>query len=404
LTNFQKIQSSSWSKLKNPFDAGILYVLLVLLVALVVRLIMLGVYLPDEVLDHGGGDAWDYWRLSSEPFSYARYLIRGPLFPETIEWIRFVWDAPIAVIVFNIGISTLTAGGVILLAARSGLTSKFQLAAGLLFAIDPVSSFYATTALSDSLFTFLVVCSGIALLSGRTVLAGLLTGVFGLVRPIGDTFFLFMWSGSWRRYAIVGLIAVVPTLLWSAHNYITWEVYQPSSSSAYNLAIIKTPNVIRNHTGESYESAVARMIEQIEKEQATPNPERTTNYAYLDVTDSAVLSSMVKVSIRETIKRPKGFSISIVKGAYVSLVRSPVGSIAVVPLTLAVIALAVSGLVSIRKRNEPSLYLGGTIVLVIAINAIIFGSGDARMRMPITPHLIILAIFGFQFYAKRLRS
>ena len=72
-------------------------------------------------------------------------------------------------------------------------------------------------------------------------------------------------------------------------------------------------------------------------------------------------------------------------------------------LTLAILGLAVAGWLSIRKRTEPAIYLGGTVALVIAINIIIFGSGNARMRMPITPHLIILAIFGFQYYAARLR-
>jgi hypothetical protein len=415
-TNFQSIRSISWPKLGNPFDPRIRYVLLVLLAALAIRLIVLGVYLPsDDVLGHGGGDAGAYWRLSSEPFSSPEYLLRGPLFPETVEWIRFFWDVPIAVVVFNIGISTLTVGGIILLAARSGLSSKYQLAAGLGIAFDPVSAFYATTGLSDSLFTFLVVCSGIALLSGRTVLAGLLAGGFGLVKPIGQLFFIFMWSGNWRRYAIVGAIALGPTLIWSAHNYVTWNVYQPSSSSAYNLAMIKTPRVIvENDAGETYESALASVIKQIEQERAIPNLERTTSYPlrpyiYLRETDSAVLSAMIRVSISETIKRPKGFVISSVKGAYATTILSPVGSglgalVLTAALTLAILGLAVAGWLSIRKRTEPAIYLGGTVALVIAINIIIFGSGNARMRMPITPHLIILAIFGFQYYAARLRQ
>ena len=402
-----KIRPYLSSELGTIFGSKIRNILIVLVVALTARLLVLVAYLPDDVLGAGGGDAVTYWQLSSEPFSHPGYLLRTPLYPKVIELIRIAWDSPTALVVFNIGISSATAVTTMLLAARSGLTSRYQMAAGLIVAIDPVTAFYSATALADPLFAFLIVLSGVMVLSGRSILAGLLVGGAGMVKPISVMLFVVMWSGKWRRYLIVSAIAITPLLLWSTHNYVTWNVFQPSSAGAYNLAFIRTPLIIREDTGESYESAVSSIIRQIEQEQPTQHPDRTTQYSYLDVTDSAVLSSMVSVSVREWIKRPKGFAISTLKGAYATLVRSPIGSVFgtfISVATLVLLGFAALGIMEIRRRTDLAILLGGTIAYFLIINIFVFGSGDARMRIPITPYLATLALLGIQVWAGRSRQ
>ncbi|MCH8309759.1 MAG: hypothetical protein IIB17_04595 [Chloroflexi bacterium] len=129
--------------------------------------------------------------------------------------------------------------------------------------------------------------------------------------------------------------------------------------------------------------------------------------SYLDVTDSAVLSSMVSVSVREWIKRPKGFAISTLKGAYATLVRSPIGSVFgtfISVATLVLLGFAALGIMEIRRRTDLAILLGGTIAYFLIINIFVFGSGDARMRIPITPYLATLALLGIQVWAGRSRQ
>jgi hypothetical protein len=116
---------------------------------------------------------------------------------------------------------------------------------------------------------------------------------------------------------------------------------------------------------------------------------------------------MISVSIHEWIKHPKGFVVSTIKGAYTTTIRTPIGSAPAAitgAATLMLFGLAVGGILLIRKRKDMAIFLGGTIGYLLVTNIFAFGGGDARMRIPITPHVVILALFCVEAYTGRLRN
>lgn len=126
--------------------------------------------------------------------------------------------------------------------------------AAIVFALEPVRIFLASSFLTDSLFCVLFLASLIMLERGRVSLpaatiAGVLLGFAILVRPIAQflpfvyvAYIIFFWqSQRMRRVAcvIVGVIVVVSP--WMYRNQVLFGSWNISSVGAANLALYNSP-------------------------------------------------------------------------------------------------------------------------------------------------------------------
>lgn len=126
--------------------------------------------------------------------------------------------------------------------------------AAIVFALEPVRIFLASSLLTDSLFCVLFLASLIALERGRVSLlaatiAGVLLGLAILVRPIAQflpfvyvAYIIFLWQPQrMQRVAcvIVGVIVVVSP--WMYRNQVLFGSWNISSVGAANLALYNSP-------------------------------------------------------------------------------------------------------------------------------------------------------------------
>lgn len=150
--------------------------------------------------------------------------------------------------------------------------------AGILYALDPISTFWALSVLSETAFAFFVVLSLYFITrwfetSGLpwSVFAGLAAGISSLVRPIGLILLPlwcgivmlrhcrrkkpFLWSATIRGsvvFALAGAIVVVP---WAYRNYALWGVFNVSSVTIYNLGTWQAAGVLAEVEGVTLEEA-----------------------------------------------------------------------------------------------------------------------------------------------------
>lgn len=183
----------------------------VLLLALMLRFIAL-IFLfdhelmPDEQDFLGIADSISHEHAFRSPFSGYHHA-RGPVYPCLLAAAVF----PATARILQCLIDSATAGLLMLLAARLGLSRRAQLLAGTLWAINPYAIYFSQLYLSETLFCFLLVAS---LLTESPVLLGLLA----LTRSIGaGTAALLLWRRP--RALFVFALVLYP---WILRNITVW--------------------------------------------------------------------------------------------------------------------------------------------------------------------------------------
>ena len=142
---------------------------------------------------------------------------------------RAVWDSPAAVVLGQVLLGGLTAGLVVGVVFAFAGSRRGALTAGLLWALHPGVVAYDATVMSDGLFSFAVALTFFLAARARTgrafLLAAAVAGLAALIRPFGvlmvvpvAVLALARADRRWRTTAAVCVVAVLPTVAWSARN------------------------------------------------------------------------------------------------------------------------------------------------------------------------------------------
>ncbi len=162
----------------------------------------------------------DYWATSKDDiYSYG---IRTPGYPLLIA--LFHWAGPADYLIPN----ALALFGIILIFQR--LAQHFELRhhqwAPVLFLLTPGMIAVATVPLSETVFVFFVIAALIALFFGRHVISGLCLSAATLCRPAGMFLFIIfaawlIWKKkSWRAIILFIFCANLFQGLWTGRNYL----------------------------------------------------------------------------------------------------------------------------------------------------------------------------------------
>ncbi len=165
-------------------------------------------------------------------------LVRTPGYPLFAAGVLGLAGGNLAYLALAQVLLTFGTCALVYLAARRLFNETAAMAAAWLFALDPTSLFVALTALTETLFAFLLILSVYLLIRyrqerrlGWALASAAVLGVDTLVRPIGvwlvplwAGFVVFAWPGTpWRRRmrdgALVLVVAWAVLVPWQLRNY-----------------------------------------------------------------------------------------------------------------------------------------------------------------------------------------
>ena len=305
------------------------------------------------------------------------------------------------------------AAGVYLLAAPR-LGRFVATTAALLFAIDTPTIHYANKVLSETVFTLvlLLVC-WLVVARCQLPVAGLLTGLLVLIRPVAIAYFvvvaayLLLRRVRARDVVIYVLLAVALPFGWALRNYARTGVLTVSSISGTNLLLFRAAGTlaILDH-GDDFEAdrrdEAAGLISD-----ADEAIERTLNVDDANELPHAVRARFYARFAAQVIRQhPLAFAELTLRGLLVNLfdsrweamkIVSPLHEslvhVAIDAYTAALFVFAVIGAIVLRRHD-----LGILIILTVAYFLLISAGGESesRFRVPVVPQYAILAAAGIE--------
>ena len=303
--------------------------------------------------------------------------------------------------------------GIYLLAAPR-LGRFVAMTAALLFAIDTPTIHYANKVLSETVFTavLLVVC-WLVVARCQLPVAGLLTGLLVLIRPVAIAYFvvvaayLLLRRVRARDVVIYVLLAVALPFGWALRNYARTGVFTVSSISGTNLLLFRAAGTlaILDH-GDDFEADRRDEADGLISD-ADEAIERTMNIDDANELPHAVRARFYARFATQVIRQhPLAFAELTLRGLLVNLLDSRWDAMKIVsPLheslvhtvidayTAALFAFAVIGAIVLRRHD-----LGILIILTIAYFLLISAGGESesRFRVPVMPQYAILAAAGVE--------
>ena len=417
------------------------YALVTFVIALALRLILLGVTLPKLRPDLD----LDYYRSLGRSLAAGRGFVapsddgrelpnvaRTPTYPVFLAClIRIGGDRLALFLSVQCLLGALTAGLTVVLAAR-WLRPAISLLAGLLVAVDPNSVMRCADLRTETLFTLLLV-SGACLAAwwpGRKsswFATGLLWSLAALARPIG----LWIWVPtavvigmclvSWKDRALclaAFLVGFLPLLgLWAARNYARTGCRFVSSISVGNLLLYRAAGVEAQIEGRQLKDVQRDYRARYGDLEYVEDPSRfqqslaaCKRAAIVKLCQSPVVLAEQNVLgwgklLFGPAVRALGNSLSQSEppsGTLAAPQRGPAGSSLNqsespsrwwAPLySLALLAVTFLSVVGARRLKSESILL---VVLILYFVALAGGPGsNSRFRVPVTPMLAVLAVAG----------
>jgi 4-amino-4-deoxy-L-arabinose transferase-like glycosyltransferase len=326
----------------------------------------------------------------------ALSLLRPPGYPAFLAGVYDVFGHSVtAAIVVEIVIGVGTVYGVYLLADRLlGETAAFV--AALALALDPVSVAMTSNLTTETLFAALWVAAALCwvrLTPPWLAAAGFLVGVSVLVRPIAEylpvllvplTFFLT------RRIALAALLLVafaVPVGLWVVRNHHETGVATVSTIGAHNLLDYRAADALAIDDGGSRATAAQRLDAQVPHRS---NPARTAQ-----AESSLAWQTLVHHPKGAVLTTVEGFGRVLFGPGRAELGRLTTRSRLLVAIEVfllgCLLVLAAAGIV-LLARCRAWLALAATVTFALSDIALSAGAeGNARLRMPASPFLAVLA-------------
>jgi hypothetical protein len=304
----------------------------------------------------------------------------------------------------------IAAGVYLLVAPRLG--RFIAITAALLFAIDTPTIHYANKILSETLFTgVLLIVFALVVACRRLPVAGVLTGLLVLIRPVAIAYFivvaayLLLRRVRVREVVVYALLAVALPFGWALRNFARTGVLTVSSISGTNLLMFRAAGTLAiiDH-GDDFEADRRDEAEGLIGD-ADEAIERALNIADANELPHAVRARhYARFAAQVTRQHPIAFAELTLRGLFINLfdsrweamkiVSSLHGSLVQTSLdasTAALFVFALIGAIALRRDD-----LGLLIILTVAYFLLISAGGESesRFRVPVVPQYVIAAAVG----------
>ena len=296
------------------------------------------------------------------------------------------------------------------------LGSRFiALTAAILFAVDTPTLHYANKILSETFFTAILFAVFVLVVYARKLpLAGVLTGLLVLIRPVAIVYFLVVMlclalrRMRMRTIAVYAALALVLPLSWQLRNLHHTGVFTISSIGGINLLTYRAAGVLAIEDDGDFNSD---LTDEMHGLQADADSEIE---ARLHIPDAEELPDAVRsryyaqYAMRVLRQHPRATVMLTLRGLLVNFFDSRWEAMEVVsrfPMTIVQRGLdaytaccfvfAVIGAAALWRRDRDlAIAIVGTVVYFLFISA--GGEAEARFRVPIIPQYVIAAACGVE--------
>jgi hypothetical protein len=301
------------------------------------------------------------------------------------------------------------------------IESRFvALTAAILFAADTPTLHYANKILTETLFTaVLFVVFVLVLYARRLPLAGLLTGVLVLIRPVAIAYFvavalcLALRRVRARTIAAFVALALVLPLGWGLRNLHHTGVFTISSIGGLNLLTYRAAGALAIEDDGNFDADLA------DEQKGLVGDADSEIEAKLHIRDAEELPDAVRsryysqIAWRVLRQHPRAAAMLTLRGLLVNIFDSRWEAIEIVsrfPATIVqrgldaftaiVFVFAAIGATALwRHDRDFAAVLVATIVYYVLISA--GGEAESRFRVPIIPEYMIVAACGVEAVRKR---
>jgi hypothetical protein len=287
------------------------------------------------------------------------------------------------------------------------------IAAAILFAIDTPTLHYANKILTETLFTALLfVVFALVVYARKLPLAGVLTGVLVLIRPVAIAYFaavalcLLLRRIPLRTIAIYVALALVLPVGWSLRNLHHTGVFTISSIGGINILTYRAAGALAIEDDGDFE---ADLTDEAQGLQESADDEIQTR---LHIPDAEELPDAVRgkyyseIGWRVLREHPRAAAMLTLRGLLVNLFDSRWEGLEIVSAfptevvhrsldayTAALFVFAVLGAAALWKRDrDAAAMILATIVYFLLISA--GGEAESRFRVPVMPQYVIVAALG----------
>jgi len=321
----------------------------------------------------------------------------------------------VPVIIFQHLLNVALAIAIYLLVKRR-LDSRFiAMAAAIFFAIDTPTLHYANKILTETLFTALLfVVFAMVLYARKLPLAGLLTGLLVLIRPVAILYFvavalcLVLRRVRARTIAVYVALALVLPVGWQLRNRHHTGVFTISSIGGINLLTYRAAGALAIEDDGDFESDIAAEMEGLQADADTEIE------AKLHIADAEELPDAVRsryysqIAWRVLRQHPRAAVMLTVRGLLVNLFDSRWEGLEIVSrlpadvvrrgldaFTAVVFVVAMIGAMALWRRDRDlAALIVATVIYFLLISA--GGEAEARFRVPVIPQYMIAAACGIE--------
>ena len=350
---------------------------------------------------------WGETSVLNAPGPYLPTAARPPLYPLLIATL---WrgDAPpfLEVALVQVVLGALTAVLVYLVALRA-LGRRVAIVAGLGMALAPESASYVVNALTEPLYTFLMVT--VVWLWGRKqgLLAGLLLGAAVLTRSAAVVLIplLLLMGLAWRfnralhlKIALAALLAMTP---WIARNYVTQNEFTPVANYGWGSVLFFSTVDVPYWSGNPFEVWFA------DKDARAIFAESTTIKAAETRLRAAALERIMENPLGYAWTRVTDFPrLFLDHGtSYMPVLPLPKDLVKIVFLSASVIfvALSICGLYLARKEWQRVYFIA--LVPIACLGTQFVGASQLRYSIPMVPFMMVFAaLAACNFWALAMKA
>jgi hypothetical protein len=289
------------------------------------------------------------------------------------------------------------------------------IAAAILFAIDTPTLHYANKILTETIFTALLfVVFALVVYARKLPLAGVLTGVLVLIRPVAIAYFvviaicLAMRRIRLRTIAIYIALALLLPIGWGLRNLHHTGVFTISSIGGINMLTYRAAGALAIKDDGDFDSDLADEMKGLQ-ESADDEIQRRLHIADAEELPDAVRGKYYsEIGLRILRQHPRAAVLLTLRGLLVNIFDSRWEGLEIVSrfptdivrrsldaYSAAVFVFVVIGAAALWKRDRDlAAMIIATVVYFLLISA--GGEAESRFRVPVIPQYMIVAACGLR--------
>jgi hypothetical protein len=289
------------------------------------------------------------------------------------------------------------------------------IAAAILFAMDTPTLHYANKILTETIFTALLfVVFALVVYARKLPLAGVLTGVLVLIRPVAIAYFvviaicLALRRVRFRTIAIYIALALVLPIGWGLRNLHHTGVFTISSIGGINMLTYRAAGALAIEDDGDFDADLADEMKGLQ-ESADDEIQRRLHIADAEELPDAVRGKYYsEIGLRILRQHPRAAVLLTLRGLLVNVFDSRWEGMEIVSrfptdivrrsldaYTAALFVFGVIGAAALRKRDRDlAAMIIATVIYFLLISA--GGEAESRFRVPVIPQYMIVAACGLR--------